>query len=69
MNATAPHKKLTSMTSGEWIHFEDAAKLLKVSHKTLTNYCSPKMQKIPAEAVRIGVTGKKFFNKNVLIGL
>ena len=69
MNSYNQSKKLTNITSGDWINFEEAAKLLGVSKKTLTNYCSPKCQKIPLESIRIGCTGKKFFNKNVLIGI
>jgi len=54
------------LDTNEWIHAEDAAKLLKISKKTLTNYVC--LQKIPPHAVRKGI-GAKFFHKPTLMGL
>lgn len=59
-------KQNTAITQ-EWVNSTEAAKLLGISTKTLTNYvCS---EKIPPRAIRVGCTGKKFFNVNILIGL
>jgi len=67
MNTTVTHKKLNNIAIGEWINANKAAELLGITTKTLTNYVC--MGKIPADAIRVGCTGKKFFNSNKLIGL
>lgn len=54
------------LNPSEWIHADDAAKLLKISKKTLTNYVC--LEKIPPHAVRKGI-GAKFFHKPTLMGL
>lgn len=52
----------------EWVHADEAAQIMRVSKKVLSNYSSPKNGRIPLKAIRKGVNAK-FYHKPTLMGL
>lgn len=59
-------EKILARQNVEWLNEEEAAKLLDISVRTLQNKVS--LMEIPRKYYRVGVTGKRFYNKEKLLG-
>lgn len=60
-------KLLTGITIDKWINEEKAADLMGMKKKSFQNLIYA--GKIPEEAIKVGVNGVRFFDKEILIGL
>lgn len=59
-------EKLLARQNVEWVNEQQAAELLDITVRTLQNKVSA--MEIPRSYYRVGVAGKRFFNKEKLMG-